>query len=247
MLVIFPFEEAIYQQAGVPVAFVGHPLVDLIPRVESRDAFVRRLGLDPSGRVVAVLPGSRPSEVRRMLPDLVAAARLMAGRVAGAQFVIARAPHLDASLFTAAVDAGVPMALVEGRVDDVLASADVALTASGTATVQTALHDVPMVVVYRLSTVEYTLGRPFVKVDMFAMVNLIAGERIVPELIQDAFTPQAVADEAVSMLTDPARAASIRGRLALVRQRLGGHGASRRAAEAIATHLHMTAERNRRT
>ena len=124
-------------------------------------------------------------------------------------------------------------AIVEGETDAVLASADVALTASGTATVQAALHDTPMVVVYRVSPLTYRLGRPLVKVDTFGMVNLIAGERIVPELIQDAFTPEAVADEAVSMLTDRRRAARVREGLARVRERLGGPGASRRAAEAI--------------
>ena len=110
---------------------------------------------------------------------------------------------------------------------------DVVLTASGTATVQAALHDTPMVVVYRLSGIEYALGKRFVSVSHYAMVNLIAGERLVPELIQDAFTPDAVAAEAVSMLTDPARAAHIRAGLARVRARLGAPGASRRAAQAI--------------
>ena len=114
-----------------------------------------------------------------------------------------------------------------------LAAADVALTASGTATVQTALHDTPMVIVYRLSPLTYRLGRRLVKLDTFGMVNLIAGEKIVPELIQDDFTPEAVAEEAVSMLTDRARAASIREELARVRAKLGGPGASRRAAEAM--------------
>jgi lipid-A-disaccharide synthase len=99
--------------------------------------------------------------------------------------------------------------------------------------VQAALHDTPMVVVYRLSPLTYRVGRPFIKVDTFAMVNLIAGERVVPELIQDAFTPEAVAAEALSMLTDTARAARIREALARVRTRLGGPGASRRAAEAL--------------
>lgn len=233
MLVIFPFEEALYREAGVPVEFVGHPLLDLMPRPEPRAAFLSGIGLDPAGRVVAILPGSRTSEVRRMLPDLVAAATRIAARVPSAQFVIARAPHLDDALFAAARDAGVPLIVVEGQVDAVLAAADVALTASGTATVQTALHDTPMVVVYRLSAIEYRLGRPFVKVDTFGMVNLIAGRRIVPELIQDDFTPDAVAAEAVSMLTDPARVAAIRQGLAQVRRQLGGPGASRRAAEAI--------------
>jgi lipid-A-disaccharide synthase len=127
----------------------------------------------------------------------------------------------------------VPMIVVEGDTNTVLASADVALTASGTATVQTALHDVPMVIVYRVSPMTYLLGKRLVTVTTVGMVNLIAGEMIVPELIQDAFTPDAVAREAVSMLTDRARAARIREGLARVRERLGGPGASRRAAEAI--------------
>ena len=109
-----------------------------------------------------------------------------------------------------------------------LASADVALTASGTATVQAALHDTPMVVVYRMAPLSYQLARRVVKLDTIGMVNLIAGEKIVPELIQDAFTPEAVAREALSLLTDPDRAARTRAALATVRSRLGGPGASRR-------------------
>jgi lipid-A-disaccharide synthase len=114
-----------------------------------------------------------------------------------------------------------------------LAAADVVLTASGTATVQTALHDKPMVIVYRVSPLEYRLLRRLITVKMVGMVNLIAGELIVPELIQDAFTPDAVAREAVSMLTDPGRVERIRAGLSRVRERLDGSGASRRAAEAI--------------
>lgn len=232
MLVIFPFEEPIYRDAGVPVEFVGHPLVDLARASTPRDALLGRLGLNESAPTVAVLPGSRPNEVGRILPDLATASRLIRARLANAQFVIARAPHLDDDLFTVARDLA-PSAIVEGETDAVLAAADVALTASGTATVQTALHDTPMVVVYRLSPLTYLLGRRLVNVDTYGMVNLIAGERIVPELIQDAFTPEAVANEAVSMLTDRGRAARIREGLARVRARLGGPGASRRAAEAI--------------
>jgi lipid-A-disaccharide synthase len=109
----------------------------------------------------------------------------------------------------------------------------VALTASGTATVQAALHDVPMVIVYRLSALTFRIVRRLVHVNAIGMVNLIAGEKIVPELVQEAFTPEAVAGEAISMLTDRDRAARIRARLAIVRERLGGPGASRRAALAI--------------
>jgi lipid-A-disaccharide synthase len=234
VLVIFPFEEEIYRRRGVPVEFVGHPLIELAKPSAPRDEVLGRLGLDPASPTVALLPGSRPNEVRRILPDLLASARLIGTRVKGAQFVVARAPHLDDELFDGIRLGGAPAgAVVAGETDGVLRAADVALTASGTATVQSALHDTPMVVVYRLSPFTYRIGRRFVNVDMFAMVNLIAGRRIVPELIQDAFTPEAVADQAVSLLTDPARRAEMRAGLAMVRARLGGPGASGRAAEAI--------------
>ena len=238
VLVIFPFEESIYRERGVPVEFVGHPLIDLATPAGNRREFLTARGLSPDAPTVAILPGSRPNEVARILPELVAAAERIAASVAAAQFVIARAPHLDDSLFAVLRNRPLRVAIVEGDADTVLASADVALTASGTATVQTALHDTPMVIVYRVSPLTYRLLRRLVKVEAIGMVNLIAGERIVPELVQDAFTAQAVAAEAVSMLTDPARAASVRSGLAKVRGRLGGPGASRRAAEAILRVVH---------
>ncbi len=234
VLVIFPFEEQMYRDGGVPVEFVGHPLVDLVSTSAPRDVFLRSIGRDPHAPTVAILPGSRVNEVRHTLADLAAAADIIAARIPGAQFVVARAPGLDDRLFDVLRRRPVAnVSIVEGDTDTVLAASDVALTASGTATVQTALHDVPMVIVYRLSALTFRIVRRLVKVDAIGMVNLIAGERIVPELIQDQFTPEAVAAEAVSMLTDRARAAAIRAGLARVRERLGGSGASRRAAEAI--------------
>ena len=235
VLVIFPFEAAIYEKGGVPVEFVGHPLIDLAKPAATRERFLAERGLTPSAPTVAILPGSRANEVSRILPDLAAAARLIGRGVPGAQFVVARAPHLDHGLFepVSGGNGGARFTVVEGDTDTVLASADVALTASGTATVQAALHDTPMVVVYRMAPLSYQLARRVVRLDTIAMVNLIAGEMIVPELVQDAFTPEAVAREAISMLTDPDRAARIRAGLATVRSRLGGPGASRRAAQAI--------------
>ena len=234
VLVIFPFEESIYRDAGVPVEFVGHPLVDLVKPSATREQFLSAHGLSPSAPTVAILPGSRPNEVSRILPDLLAAAALIRPAVPQAQFVVARAPHLDDRLFTGTdpKPASIPV-VVEGDTDTVLASSDLALTASGTATVQSALYDTPMVIVYRTSPMTYRLARRLVRVDAIGMVNLIAGEKIVPELVQDAFTPDAVAREAVDILTDGARTARIREGLARVRAKLGGPGASRRAAEAI--------------
>lgn len=235
MLVIFPFEEALYKRAGVPVEFVGHPLIDLARPSAAREAFLIDLGLSSSAPTVAILPGSRPDEVSRILPDLAAAAGRIRRDVPGAQFVVARAPQLQDALFDVvrSAESGAGFTIVEGDTDTVLASADVAVMASGTATVQSALHDTPMVIVYRMSPLSYRLARRVVKLDTIGMVNLIAGEKIVPELVQDAFTPDAVAREAISMLTDRERVARVRQGLARVRERLGGPGASRRAAEAI--------------
>ncbi len=233
VLVIFPFEEDIYRAAGVPVDFVGHPLLDLMATPEPRETFLRRIRLDPNAPVVALLPGSRRNEVREILPGLAAAARLIQRAIPDVQFVLARAPHLPDDLLAPLQASGLPAAIVEGRADDVLASADVALVASGTVTVQAALHECPIVVVYRLSALTYRVGRPFVQVDTFAMANLVAGRKVVPELIQDGFTPEAVAREALKVLNDPAAAARMRADLRAVRARLGAPGASRRAAQAV--------------
>jgi lipid-A-disaccharide synthase len=236
MLVIFPFEAALYERAGVPVEFVGHPLIDLARPSQSREDVLRAAGVAGAGPIVALLPGSRPNEVRHLLPDLAAAAKLIATRVSDVRFLVARAPSLDDSLFAPVEDLqrdGVPIGLLANATDDVLAASDVVITASGTATIQTALHGRPMVIVYRLAPLTYAIGRRFVRVSQYGMVNLVAERPVVPELIQDALTPATVADEAISLLTDAARAETMRRDLSIVRARLGGPGASRRAAEAV--------------
>ena len=234
VLVIFPFEESIYRNAGVPVEFVGHPLVEMTTAAVDRRQFLEARGLTFSAPTVAILPGSRANEVSRILPDLMVAAERIRSAVSDVQFVVARAPNLPDELFEPVRRANMPRTvMVEGDTDAVLAAAAVTLTASGTATVQAALHDSPMVIVYRVSPLTYTLGRWLLTVDTFGMPNLIAGRRIVPELIQHEFTPEAVAREAISMLTDASRAAQIRDGLREVRQKLGGVGASHRAAKAI--------------
>jgi lipid-A-disaccharide synthase len=232
-LPIFPFEEALFRRAGVDVRFVGHPLVDLAVPTCSRDEVLADARLDPARPVVALLPGSRPNEVHRILPVMAAAVPRIRAAVPGVQFLVACAPNLDRQAF-AALEGVVPApGWLEGRADDVLAASDVVVTASGTATVQAALHERPMVVLYRLSPLTYALGRRFVRVDTYAMANLVAGERVVPELIQDACTPERVAHETVALLTDQSRWQYVRARLAETRAKLGPSGASLRAAEAV--------------
>ena len=235
VLVIFPFEERLYRDAGVDAEFVGHPLMDLVTPSAGRDVLRARVGAHGQAPLVALLPGSRANELHAILPDMARAAALIAERVPGARFALARAPRLADDLFAPLSQhaPGVDITIVDGATDDVLAAADVAITASGTATVQTALHECPMVIVYRVSPLTKMLGRLFVKLDTFGMVNLVAGERVVPELIQERFTPQAVADEVVSLLTDSVRREAMISKLREVKTKLGGRGGARRAAEAV--------------
>jgi lipid-A-disaccharide synthase len=236
MLVLFPFEEALYREAGVPVTFVGHPLVERLRPVANRAAFLREIGIDPQRPVVAVLPGSRRREVAHNLPPLAGAARLLKQRRPDAQLVVAAADNLPDDAFH-----GLDVPRVRGRTHALLSAADCGIVASGTATVEAALLDLPMVVVYRLAPLTYALGRPFVRLDRFAMVNLVAGRDVVPELIQGGFTPERVAGETLRLLDDPARRAGMKRDLAFVRERLGGPGASQRAAAAVAAFLASTA------
>lgn len=232
MLVLFPFEESMYREAGVPVTFVGHPLVDLAHSAVDRRAFLEGVGLVTSRPVLAMLPGSREQEIQHNLPPLAGAVSLLAARRPDLQFLLAAAPTLDAARLESQL-AGLPVRVVSNRTYDVLASAELALVASGTATVETALLETPMVVVYRLSPLSYAVGRPFVRLPYYSMVNLVAGRRIVPELIQGDFTPQRVAQEALSLLQNPAKADTMRRDFREVRRLLGEPGASGRAAWAV--------------
>ena len=235
VLVIFPFEEALYRDAGVNVQFVGHPLVDLAKSGQPREAFLKERGLNPTAPTVALLPGSRRNELDRTVPIMAETIPLIRARVPDAQFVVACAPAMADALFAPLVNQGqqAPVVLVRERTDDVLAASDVVITASGTATIQCTLHEKPMVVVYRLSPLTYRLVKPFGHVDMYAMPNLVAGRRIVPELIQTDFTAERTAAETLKFLTDRELYESTRQALTSVRQQLGTPGASARAAEAV--------------
>ena len=240
VLPIFPFEEALYKKAGMDVRFVGHPLIDLAAPRMTREAFLAKLNLDPAKPVLALLPGSRKNELERLAPVIADAVPAIAAQVPGVQFVVARAPNLSDGLFEPFGLSGVTLRIADVATDDVLNACDAVITASGTATVQTALHGKPMVVIYKLSPTTYRLGKGLARVDMYAMVNLIAGRRIVTELIQDDCTPAAITTEAVRLLTDRACRDEMIAALESVRRQLGGPGASDRAAEAVLDVVHSS-------
>ncbi len=235
-LCIFPFEEKFYRDAGVAVDFVGHPLVDEVRPRMSRAEFAARYGLHPERPIVALLPGSRPAEVGHNLPPILAACHLLA-RERPYQFALVAAPGLTPGQLAEHTRCEVAVHLVEGATYDALAEADVAIVSSGTATVEAAILGTPMVVVYRVSGTTAFFARHLVRAPFFAMPNLIAGRRVVPELIQEEFTPARVAEEGERLLASPAAREQMKRDLADVRSKLGPGGAIERAAEIIAAML----------
>lgn len=239
MVVIFPFEEKIYRDAGVPVDFVGHPLMDIVRPALTRGEFAERHGLDASCPIVALLPGSRRTEIEHNYPRMLETCERLSRdtKVSGLQFVNAAAPGLSPQFFAKHARPGVNVTQVEGAAYDALAAADCAIVASGTATVEAALLGTPMVVVYRLASASAFFLRFMIQMPFISMVNLIAGRRIVPEMIQDDFTPGAVAAEIRRLLESRAAREEMRAGLAEVRNLLGPGGAIGRAAQVFARML----------
>jgi lipid-A-disaccharide synthase len=233
VLAIFPFEVSVYEEAGVPVEFIGHPLLDILPALDRDTARAGLASRDES--LVGLLPGSRDAEVRRHLPVLLQAAKRIATRRPRTQFALATAPATPVSAVVAAVRAArAPVQVVSGEAHRVMAASDVLLVASGTATLEAACYGTPMVVLYRLSALSHALARILVRgVSHIGLPNIIAGREIVPELIQGRATPEGVAAAALRILTDDGARTAQRLALLEVRTRLGEAGAGVRAARAV--------------
>ena len=234
ILVVFPFEVDLYRPTGVDVRFIGHPLADVVDSPYTRDEARNRLGLAQDRRTVALLPGSRRKEIMHLLPDMLNAAAILRGRFPDVQFVLPVAPTLAHDLVERYVaESGVPVRIIDGQVYDVLRASDAAIVTSGTATLETGLMAVPMVIVYRISWLSYLIGRMFIRVKHIGLVNIVAGRTVVPELIQDDVTPERIAREIEGVLADPATYLRMLDDLKQVRTLLGDGGASRRAAAVI--------------
>ena len=234
MLVILPFEEAIYRAAGVPVTFVGHPLLDLVRTHRTPRQERARLGLDPDRPLVALLPGSRRNEIAAHLPPLLDAFDRLRTEFRDLQALLTVAPTRSEAELRAVAEASgwrgpLPVLVREDRYDAV-AAADAAVVASGTATLETALLGVPMAIVYRMHPLTFAIARRLADLPHVGMPNLIAGRRIVPELLQDECTGERIAVVVRGLLTDPAASQRMRDDLQTVRARLGEPGAIVRAA-----------------
>jgi lipid-A-disaccharide synthase len=233
VLAVFPFEVALYREAGVPVEFVGHPILDVLPPLSRAAA---RAGLaDDEAPLIGLLPGSRREEIRRLWPVLLGAARVIATRVPAVRFAVPLvAGPVPAGMAESARAARLTLEILPGQAHRVMAGADLLLVASGTATLEAACYGTPMVVVYRLSTLSYGLARLVVRgVSHISLPNIILGQGVVPELIQRRATTPAVAQAALALLEDRGARAAQRAALLEVRNRLGQPGAGARAARAI--------------
>ena len=241
MVVFFPFEEALYRQAGVPVTWVGHPLVDSARPTMSREAALQQCGLNPWRRTVGLLPGSREHEIRRHLPLFLAAARRIAWHMPGVQFLLPKAPGVpQASLAQVLDGVGLDLHVTDGPVYDALQLMGAAVVASGTATLDAALCEVPMAVVYRGSWPTYLIARSVVRLPRIALVNVVAERLLVPEFIQHRARPNAIASAVVELLRDDEQCAQMKAGLRDVKAVLGPPGAVARAADAVLDALDRT-------
>lgn len=236
VLLVFPFEQKIYEEAGIPATYVGHPLASVIPAQADSAAARARLGVDAAEPVIALLPGSRRAEVQHIGPAFVEAAALMHRREPRLRFLLPvaepRLRDLLAPAMQAAGAAGQRIALVDGRSHDCLEAADGVLVASGTATLEAALFGKPMVIAYRMPAASYWLMRQMGTVAFIGLPNILAGEALVPELIQDEATPQRLSDALLAILGDRPRCERLRERFAAMHESLK-RDTPRLAAEAI--------------
>jgi lipid-A-disaccharide synthase len=231
MAVILPFEAPLYEQAGVDVEFVGHPLLDILDQGLTREKARRQLGIAADALFIGLLPGSRGGEVKALLPPLVGAAEILAADFPGSRFMIPLASTIGSDMVQGYIaESGLPIEIVEGRTFEVMKAADLLLMASGTATLEGAIAGVPMVIIYRLSPITYLIGRMLVKIKCFGLANIVVGKKVVPELLQGEVTPHRIALEAKKILQDHVRRKEIEDEFKFITDKLGGKGASHRVA-----------------
>lgn len=234
MIVILPFEADLYDKAGVPCSFVGHPLLDAVAPSYDRDELRKRYQVGDSTPVVGLLPGSRESEVRTLLPLMLGAAAQLRTVFPEARYLLAQAASVADGLLTELLNgAPIDVRVAKDQASEVLAACDLAWVASGTATLQSAVVGTPMILTYRASWLTAAIARAVIRIRWIGLVNIVAGRTLVPELLQEQATAERLYEEARRLLSDPEASEAMRAGLRAVRASLGGPGASRRAAEVV--------------
>lgn len=231
---VFPFEAEVYREAGANVTFVGHPLLDIVKPTVAREEAFRLFGADPARPVALLMPGSRRQEIDRLLPTLLAAGEKIAAKLPECQFFLPIASTISREILQNIVSGyKIEVKLTTGNNYDLMNIGGVAIAASGTVTLEAALMGLPTVIIYKVAPLTWLIGRRLVKIPHVGLPNIVAGRQVVPELLQDAANPDAIAGEALAILTDPAVRGRVAADLAEVRDKLGECGAVGRVAEVI--------------
>lgn len=232
MAVILPFETQMYQEAGVDAVFVGHPLLDVVKKKFPYQEAMERFGLQDGLTTVSLLPGSRASEVVKILPEMLQAAEILARTIPNIQFVLPIADTLDVHFVQKIMQRyAVEVHIIQNDTYDVIGVSDIAIVASGTATLETALLEIPMIIVYKVSKLSYIIGKQIIKVDHIGLANIIAGKTVVPELIQDEANPRQIAVEICHILSSQTRMDEMKFNLSTIREKLGKPGVAERVAQ----------------
>lgn len=238
MIVILPFEKEFYKKYGLDVEFVGHPLLDIVgPSMPEKD-FFERFGLTPGKPLIALLPGSRPSEVKQILPVMIKTCSLINKSMPQAQFVIAKPASVNWGIYNRLISgADIDLKIIQGYAYDCITDATFCLVASGTATLETAIMGRPFVIIYKMSLLNYLLYRPQVKLPHIGLVNILADKRIIPEFIQFKAKPQDISREVLKIMQSPDKISNIKSGLKQIKQALGEKGAVKKAAQIITDFL----------
>ncbi len=233
MLVIFPFEQEFYSKQNVNSLFVGHPLVEILNEKKylSKEDFFKRFGFDLSKKLIAVFPGSRTQEIQKHLPVIEKTVMKLVEKF-NVNIGIAVSPSIRLEVFDAFKNLK-NVSLIESERHNLLNNSDLAIIKSGTSTIETALFKVPMIIFYKTSWLNYNLGKHFVNIESFGMVNIVAGKKIIPELLQHEVTVENIVNWCSGMLNDSGMVNKIKADLEVVKEKLGGPGASNRVADLI--------------
>jgi lipid-A-disaccharide synthase len=241
MYVILPFEEEIFREAQVDVEYLGHPFIDIVRPQVSREEALQEFGLDPAVKTVGLLPGSRMSEINYLLDDMVGAARIIQKELGKCQFLLPVADSIDPELIRKKLgDNPLGIKTLTGRNYDVMNCSDALIMASGSSTLEAGLFTVPMVIIYKVHPLTYFIARFFTDITRFGLVNIVAEEEVVPELLNERVTSERIAAEILKVLKDPEQARAVRDRLQEVRASLGTPGVVARIARSMADSMNLS-------
>ncbi len=234
MLVVFKFEEKLYLQNNINCKFVGHPLLDLVKAKMKKNEFKQKFGLEKHSPIIGLFPGSREKEIQNHLPTLLKSAALIRKKYPRSYFIIAKSPGIKKEFYEKFLSKNYPyIKIINNYTYDCINISDFCIVASGTATLETAILETPMIIIYKTSLLTYLMLKPQVKVPYIGMVNVIAGKKIVSEIIQNDFKPRIIADKVCAFLDNPSSLQDLKEELKEVKKLLGEGGASKKAAEEV--------------